>query len=350
MHTIHGPYKHGTRYRIRIRWEGGGQEARSFETIEEAQSELLKLQAQKEREGDLTVEKALGAYEQHLTKVRQLKPRSVETTIYRLTRYFNDAIKHPLPTLTRGKAIYLYDSLAQMSVDSRLNLLAEVKTFFRWAVDRGFLRGNPAEKIRGEGRRRYGKPKLTVDESRKYLAICLKRSQSPDAKERTIGVVAAMPLIFGMRASEITGLQVRDLDADGNILRVRGTKSKAGVRSLAIPPWFRPHLLQLAEGKEATTLLVGHERTWLHRNVVAICKIAGVPVVPPHGLRGTHADLALAAAATPLAVSKALGHESLTTTYRHYANEELAREQQHMAAMENLQAPTPAAPTSKLAN
>ena len=162
--------------------------------------------------------------------------------------------------------------------------------------------------------------------------------------------MSAMPLIFGMRASEITGLQVRDLDADGNILRVKGTKSKAGVRALAIPTWFRPHLLRLAEGKEAANLLVERNRTWLHRNVRAICKVAGVPVVPPHGLRGTHADLALTAAATPLAVSKALGHESLTTTYRHYANEELAREQQHVAAMENLHAPTPAVPTSKLAN
>ena len=130
--------------------KGAGRKPESFETIEEAQSELLKLQAQKEREGELTVEKALGSYEQHLTKVRQLKPRSVETTIYRLTRYFDDALKHPLPTLTRGKAISLYDSLTPMSVDSRLNLLAEVKTFFRWAVDRGFLRSNPAEKSRAK--------------------------------------------------------------------------------------------------------------------------------------------------------------------------------------------------------
>jgi integrase len=336
MHTIHGPYKHGTRYRIRIRWEDGGQEAQSFATIEEARRELLKLQARKERESGVTIQNALELYEQHMANVRQLKPRSVETTIYRLTRYFRDTAKRPLVLMSQGTARSLYDSLEAMSVDSRLNLLAEVKTFFRWAIDRELLRQNPAEKIKGEGRRHYGKPKLTVDESRKYLAACMERSQSSNAKERTSGVVSAMPLIFGMRASEITGLQVRDLDADGTILRVRGTKSKAGIRSLAIPPWFGPNLQRLAEGKESTEPLVGRNRTWLHRNVRAICKIAGVPVVPPHGLRGTHADLALTAAATPLSVSKALGHESLTTTYRHYANEEITREQQHLAATQKL--------------
>ncbi len=73
-------------------------------------------------------------------------------------------------------------------------------------------------------------------------------------------------------------------------------------------------------------------------------------MVPPHGLRGTHADLALAAAATPLAVSKALGHESLTTTYRHYANEEITHEQQHLAALENLRSPTRPDPIGKLTN
>jgi hypothetical protein len=37
----------------------------------------------------------------------------------------------------------------------------------------------------------------------------------------------------------------------------------------------------------------------LHRNVRAICRQAGVSEVAPHGLRGTHADLALPAAAPP---------------------------------------------------
>jgi integrase/recombinase XerC len=292
----------------------------------------------------------MGQYQQYQREVRQLRPGSIETTGHRLTKYFGGEIKHPLIQITPGKAKSLYDALTDQSIDSRLNILAEIKRFFRWAVDRDFVQRNPTEAIKGEGRRHYGKPKLTVDEARKFLAACLERSQSPNARKRKSGVAAAMALVFGMRASEICGLQVRDLDAGGTILRVRGTKSKAAVRALAIPSWFRPSLLRLAEGKQTTDPLVGRERTWLHRNVRAICKAAGVPVVPPHGLRGTHADLALAAAATPLAVSKALGHESLTTTYRHYANEAITHEQQHLAALENLHTPIQPDPSGKLTN
>jgi hypothetical protein len=56
------------------------------------------------------------------------------------------------------------------------------------------------------------------------------------------------------------------------------------------------------------------------------------------------------AAATPLSVIKALGHESLTTTYRHYADEGITQRREHERAVECLTPPTPkesapAAPT-----
>ncbi len=70
--------------------------------------------------------------------------------------------------------------------------------------------------------------------------------------------------------------------------------------------------------------------------MVNVCKIAGVSRVVPHGLRGTHGDLTLVAAATPLKVSQALGHESLTTTFRHYVSPQLAEATTHQAAVTRL--------------
>jgi integrase len=63
-------------------------------------------------------------------------------------------------------------------------------------------------------------------------------------------------------------------------------------------------------------------RYWLLRSVQRICKEAGVPIVPAHGLRGTHATLAVDAGATSHLVAAALGHESFSTTARHYARAE----------------------------
>jgi len=53
------------------------------------------------------------------------------------------------------------------------------------------------------------------------------------------------------------------------------------------------------------------------RHVRRICKAAGVPTVSPHGLRGTHASLAMTRGATGDLVASALGHELFTTTERH---------------------------------
>ncbi len=65
----------------------------------------------------------------------------------------------------------------------------------------------------------------------------------------------------------------------------------------------------------------GH-RYWVLRSVQRICRAAGVPTVPAHGLRGTHATLAVSAGATSHVAAAALGHESFSTTARHYAKAE----------------------------
>ena len=238
----------------------------------------------------------------------------------------------PLATITPARAKELFTRLGG-AVDTRRNTLAEAKTFARKAKEGGWTDASLFADVRGEGRRKYGKTKLSLDESRKYLAACLELAGSANPKKRTAGIGAAMPLIFGMRASEITSLQVRDLDAGGTIIRIRRAKSQAGIRSLQVPDWFRPYLAEQTKDKAPTETLIGRERTWLHRNVLAICRVTEAP---PHGLRGTHGDLALTAAVAPKAVSEALGHESLTTTFRHYADAGIAQAIDHGRAVDSL--------------
>lgn len=54
------------------------------------------------------------------------------------------------------------------------------------------------------------------------------------------------------------------------------------------------------------------------RAVQRLCRLAGVPVVSAHGLRGTHATLATSAGATSHVVAAALGHTSPSITQRAY--------------------------------
>ena len=63
----------------------------------------------------------------------------------------------------------------------------------------------------------------------------------------------------------------------------------------------------------------GHrELTWLRKGLAKLCKQAGVLVVCPHGLRGTHATLAEEAGTAGEAVARQLGHTSHRVTEDHY--------------------------------
>ena len=73
-------------------------------------------------------------------------------------------------------------------------------------------------------------------------------------------------------------------------------RQHVGIRERA---QLRPLLLELTEERESFDLLFAkwdgstHTRAWFLAAVKRVCKAAGVPRVCPHGLRGTHATIAL---------------------------------------------------------
>jgi len=156
-------------------------------------------------------------------------------------------------------------------VDTRLNMLALAKHFCRVARERGWTESILLEDVKPEGRRRCGKKKLTLDESRKYLAACLVLAMSDNRKVRQAAIAAAMPLIFGLRSGEVLGLLVKDIDDDGKILRITSAKTRAGIRSLQIPEWFQPYLASLTEGQPSDARIFPREKTWLHHHCVSLC-------------------------------------------------------------------------------
>jgi integrase len=295
---------------------------RIFETEEEAESVAQALKRQQRQESSVSVSQALDLYESWLAEVGHKgegnKPRTVETTMQRLRRLFAEATKISVRALTPVFAGKLYDALAG-AVDSRRNILAEAKTFLRWCRSKGWTKIDALEHVQGIGRRRRGKPQLTTDEARKFLAKALELAEEDDG-----AIAAAMALLMGMRATEIVERTIRNLDDDGRLLWITDAKTQAGVRRLEVPPQLQAHLQRIARGKGQGDRLFGPDATrhWVLRSVHQICKAAGVPKVPAHGLRGTHATLAVSAGATSHLVAAALGHESFSTTARHYAKAE----------------------------
>jgi integrase len=244
------------------------------------------------------------------------KESSLTTLRFRLDGIFEKVIDQELGCLTRHEIEKLLDEYAEDHAPTTvLNVLDVVKAFYARAVMDKVVAQNPAKDIVGPGRRRAGKDQLRVDEARRWLACALE--MAPAHHE---ALAATLTLLLGMRASEIAGLAVRDLDDEGRLLWVAagGGKTEAARRRLEVPELIRSLLLTRAEGRAGEQPLFGVSRFSVRWWVRKICRLAGVPVVSAHGLRGTHSTLATTAGATAHFVISAMGHTSFDVTRKHY--------------------------------
>jgi integrase len=254
----------------------------------------------------------IGAVEAHLQWMRDRGLRA--STVERAERHLHHILQtarhgqRPIRWLTPKVAETLYlEAQVGRSVDTHRNELAAAKALGKWCAKREWLKANPFADVAGLGRRNHGKPRLTMDESRRLLAYCV-ANPSPEA------TITAGYLLLGVRASELVTRNVRDIDDQGRVLVVPTAKTRRGVRDMVIPEVLRTLLLELVRGRPADAPLFAssaggrRDRTWAYRAVRATCAAAGVPEVSPQGLRGTHGTAARAAHQTPEVVAAALGH------------------------------------------
>lgn len=272
-------------------------EAKAKEFADEARAELAS--------NAVTVHQAIDRYLAH-QRAKELAETTVETNEYRLTGLLADYLDLSLAGLHARLAQRIYDArVVAVKTDTHRSELNEAKMWARWCVKRGLLAANPFEDVEPIGKKKHGKAQLTVDEARRLSAYCLERLTDPGA------VGALICLGLGLRSSEVCALEPRDLDDNGTVLIVRGTKTDAARRRVVIPEWLQPAL--------AGALPLGLTRFGLGSRVKTLCRQAKVPPVCPHGLRGTHATLATSAGAASEFVAASLGHSSPAVTERHYA-------------------------------
>lgn len=212
---------------------------------------------------------------------------------------------------------------AEVAVDTHRNELNEVKSFWRWCEEQSIVRRSPAEKIRPVGRRRRGKPQLRRSEARALFQAAARLAAEGD--EGALATLAV--LCLGIRSSELLKRRVRDVDVDrdGVLLWIDEGKTAAAVRHLEVPEPLAGLLAERVRGRAQVDWLwpagtkTGHRRReWLQGAVRRLCRLAGVPRVTPHGLRGTWASLTSEAGVAAHIVSRELGHANQQITRQHY--------------------------------
>lgn len=249
---------------------------------------------------------AVDAYELD-QRGRGLASVSVERARRHLDKLLRLAVNggRRLAWLTPARAAQLYLGVQSDAVDTHRNALAVGRSFGRFCADRGWLLADPFARVKAVGRRRRGKPQLHVDETRTLLEVCL-------AEGSRASYAVATTFMHGLGASEVVERQVRDLDDGGRVLRVTRGKNAHRVRAVEVADELRVPLVELAAGRPSAAYLFGEgdldrpSRYWIYYHCKRLCAVAKVPLVSPHGLRGTHSTIALGEISTARSVSAAL--------------------------------------------
>lgn len=141
----------------------------------------------------------------------------------------------------------------------------------------------------------------------------------------------------GLRASEVVGLELTDVDLHEGMLRARGKGSKERIVPLgrqavsAVESWLREGRPAMARGRPEKALFLnfrGHAltRQGLYKIVQGHARAAGLEDrMSPHTLRHSFATHLLAGGCDLRAVQEMLGHADVATTqiYTHLSGQQL---------------------------
>ncbi|HUX67991.1 MAG TPA: tyrosine recombinase XerC [Terriglobales bacterium] len=228
------------------------------------------------------------------------------------------------PGRIRGFLAQLYEQGCGKATVARH--LAALRSFYRYCAREGYVRDNPARLLASPklGRRLPTIP--TAEQVNQLLDRPAAEEGSFPEREQ-----ALLELLYGsgLRVSELTGLDVKDVDFAQGMLRVTGKGRRQRVvpfgrkaaaalqaylarrRELALTPRGNPALFLNQRGGRLTPRSVA-------RIVKASARRFGLPLdLHPHALRHAFASHLLGEGADLRAIQEMLGHQSLATTQRY---------------------------------
>ncbi len=216
------------------------------------------------------------------------------------------------------------------SVNRRLSAL---RSFYRYALKRGFVENDPTYKLQGLKRKKPLPQFLKEAEMDTLLVSEMWGNTYKDVLARTIILTFYST---GIRVSELVGLNNKDINIVTHEIKVTGKRNKQRIipfgkeleEQIGTYQKLRNDeigeqeaLFVTAKGERITTAQV---RTMVKAN---LAKVSTLKKKSPHVLRHTFATAMLNNKAGLESVKKLLGHESIVTTevYTHVTFEQLKK-------------------------
>lgn len=246
------------------------------------------------------------------------------TTLQRGTAVDATVVDHLLLRLYLASLSSATDQRKAYTKSSIGRKLAAIRAFFSWLTRSGQLPANPAELISSPKQEQRLPFHLNIDQA---VTVLEAPERADEQAPHRLRDVALLELLYssGLRVSELTGLNVGDIDYDGGMARVLGKGSKeriVPVGSKALTAISR-YLDQRGRPDESAPLFLGARGGRIHRRTVAALvgrwstQVNTFRAVTPHTLRHTFATHLLEQGADLRSIQELLGHASLSTTQKY---------------------------------
>lgn len=199
--------------------------------------------------------------------------------------------------------------------------LAAIRSFFRFLLRRGTITNNPAELVATPKKEQLLPFHLDIDQATALM-------EAPDHMQKEgVRDRAILELLYssGLRVSELTSLNIGELDVASGMVRVTGKGGKerivpVGSRALEA---VQAYLDQRSDDQAKGPLFLNTRNGRINRRSVArvidahVTRIAAFKQISPHTLRHTFATHMLEGGADLRAIQELLGHASLSTTQKY---------------------------------
>ena len=212
-----------------------------------------------------------------------------------------------------------------------------VRSFFAWAQRTGRVEVDPALRLASPKRQRTLPDVLTREGASAVLDVATVAADDDDPIHQRNRAVLELLYATGIRVSELTGLDVDDVDRSRRVVRVLGKGRKERVVPYGAPAeealgeWLHRGRPQVATETSGPALFLGRRGRRVDprqvREVVhsLLAHVPDAPDLGPHGLRHSAATHLLEGGADLRMVQELLGHSSLATTqiYTHVSLDRL---------------------------
>jgi integrase len=321
--------KKGHSYQVRYRREGGTQASRTFKTKREAERFEATLVVDDEGLRGLTAEQRKATFAEYASRWQRTK----QTRHSAKTKIRRDQIlrMHLLPELgsMRIRAIrhsHIRDLVTKweelgLSRQTIRNHIGIARPIFKLAIKDDIISKDPTSGLE------LGQPKTDVGTVLDQKQCQTLLAGVDDHYRRLFYTL----LSTGLRIGELFELEVRDVDFTNRWLNIRKSKTDTGIRQVDLSENDLQVLKQQIDslGTDASdggVILFRsprgksiHYRNLAMRVLKKVITEHNLPHFTFHDLRKTHATMLVAAGIDPKVVQQRLGHASIETTLKYYA-------------------------------